>query len=383
MASHGRSRDGWFPGTILAVVPWVSWVLVAAGCQQVIGLSDLEKGEDPAGVGGTGGEGATGGTSGAGGATGGTGGDTGGTGGATGGTGGANGGTGGATGGTGGATGGTGGATGGTGGATGGTGGATGGTGGATGGTGGATGGTGGATGGTGGAGCPGTGGPAMVTTPAGFCMDTTEVTKSQYRAWLDNNPSPSGQPDACLWNTSFVPRTDYDSLGCTSGSWPPASGTLDHPVVCVDWCDAHAYCKGVGKRLCGKIGGGTGDYEPAASLESQWYVTCSKGGTQAFPYGDTFNGQACNGGAYGVGATVSVGTLSTCQSYTGIYDLSGNVGEWEDSCDFHVGSDDFCRARGGSFGSASAGPLRCDHTNAARRDFVYDQQGFRCCADP
>jgi len=376
MASDGWSRHGGFPGTILAVVPWIGWVLVAAGCQQVIGLSDLEKGEDPAGAGGSaatggaGGEGAMGGASGTGGAVGGTGGGTGGTGGATGGTGGDTGGTGGATGGTGGDTGGTGGATGGTAGATGGTGG-----------TGGATGGTGGATGGTGGAGCPGTGGPAMVTTPEGFCIDSTEVTKSQYLAWLDDNPSMSGQPDACSWNDSFVPRTDYESLGCTAGSWPPASGTLDRPVVCVDWCDAHAYCKGVGKRLCGKVGGGTGDFEPADSLTSQWYVACSKAGTQAFPYGSTYNGQACNGEDYGAGAAVPVGTLPTCQSYAGVYDLSGNVVEWEDSCDQHVGSDDFCRARGGSFATFEA-PLRCDHTNMARRDFVYEQHGFRCCAD-
>jgi formylglycine-generating enzyme required for sulfatase activity len=223
-----------------------------------------------------------------------------------------------------------------------------------------------------------------MVTTPEGFCIDSTEVTKSQYRAWLENNPSTSsGQPGACSWNGSFVPRTDYPSLGCTAGSWPPSSGTLDHPVVCVDWCDAYAYCKGVGKRLCGKIGGGTGDYEPADTLTSQWYVACSKGGTQVFPYGNTYDGQACNGEAYGAGATVSVGTLPTCQSYAGIFDLSGNVVEWEDSCDFHVGSDDFCRSRGGSFAAASAAPLRCDHSNSARRNFVYDKQGFRCCADP
>jgi hypothetical protein len=37
-------------------------------------------------------------------------------------------------------------------------------------------------------------------------------------------------------------------------------AGSGNFPITNVDWCDAYAYCAGIGKRLCGKIGGGTLD---------------------------------------------------------------------------------------------------------------------------
>ena len=258
---------------------------------------------------------------------------------------------------------GTGGATGGTGG----TGGATGGTGGATGGTGGATGGTGGATGGTGGS-CQPT---VAVSMPGGYQIDATEVTGCQYRAWLDTNPSTVGQPSVCTWNDSFEPT-------CYSHS--------DRPVACVDWCDAYAYCKWVGKRLCGKIGGGANDYANDANPStSQWYAACSQGGVYSYPYGNTYDGLACNGMEYWTAGwgyrALDVGSLSTCQSYPGLYDMSGNVSEWEDSC-----SGNECHARGGSFRGADGTwlTLGCSSDYSGRpRDYKYDNIGFRCCSNP
>jgi len=78
-----------------------------------------------------------------------------------------------------------------------------------------------------------------MVALPLDYCIDSTEVTQGQYQTWLDTKPSTSGQISACSGNTSFAP----------SKNWTPASSP-NYPVVGVDWCDAYAYCFGVGKRL-------------------------------------------------------------------------------------------------------------------------------------
>jgi formylglycine-generating enzyme len=233
--------------------------------------------------------------------------------------------------------------------------------------------------------GCPGTltscpvtsGGPTMVLVDKCFCIDSTEVTRDQYATWLGTSPVDTGQPPQCSWNTGV------DAFNPTC-EWPPATKG-NHPVACVDWCDAHAYCKGVGKRLCGKIGGGANGFDDyAAATESQWYNACSSGGTDTYPYGSTYQEQTCNGHDHGVGVTVAVGSLSGCESsvtgYTGVYDLSGNLWEWEDSCDTNTGNSDICRIRGGSF-DLNGDELRCDHGNDSYGYTAVSDLGFRCCA--
>jgi formylglycine-generating enzyme required for sulfatase activity len=156
---------------------------------------------------------------------------------------------------------------------------------------------------------CPAaTGGPTLVPVCGGYCIDATEVTRDQYAAWLGTSPVTGGQPAYCSWNTSFTPSCE----------WPPGAKGA-RPVVCVDWCDAYAYCKAVGKRLCGKIGGGSNGYSDFADARvSQWYNACSSGGAHTYPYGGAgaggtsgYQATTCNGWDKGVHTTVPVGSCS------------------------------------------------------------------------
>ena len=214
------------------------------------------------------------------------------------------------------------------------------------------------------------------------YCVDSTEVTNAHYAAFLAAKGGNSGgQLPECAWNSSFLP----------AGTWP-LTGKSNHPVGRVDWCDAHAYCAWAGKHLCGKIGGGVlmyGDY--ADATKSEWMNACSGGGLTNYPYGNPYNGKACVGEDYdgvpgyqaGQDVPQPVASAAGCQgAFPGVFDLSGNVWEWEAACDGTTGQTDKCRRRGGAF-YISSGALRCDTEVVAGyfRNFESDSIGFRCCA--
>jgi formylglycine-generating enzyme len=250
---------------------------------------------------------------------------------------------------------------------------------------------------------CPGNGGPAMVRLPEGYCIDSTEVTRAQYDAWLSTTTEQTiaaQDPANCSWNTTFAP----DST-CMGNSQVCHSSCANHPQVCVDWCDAQAYCGSVGKRLCGRIGGGTNsvgcgsrDGENCDATKSQWYNVCSAHGVNDYLYGSSHVAQKCNGSDYWTPmvppdcsnrcTTVEVGSLAGCQSsvngYAGVYDLIGNVSEWEDSCSIDVTGriPPACNTRGGAFyetnWSCRSG---VGAANSLSPNIASLSVGFRCCA--
>jgi formylglycine-generating enzyme required for sulfatase activity len=203
------------------------------------------------------------------------------------------------------------------------------------------------------------------------FCIDAHEATRAEYGAFLLELQHLPPQPSYCAWKGNYFPDGDVT---------PPVGDT---PVGGVDFCDARAYCEWTGKRLCGAIGGGPGAFTgPTVNTTSEWYTACSHDGSRTYPYGDTFDAARCNG-APGTASQPRPASQGTCEGgYDGLFDMSGNMGEWEDSCNsYTTGSTDYCRLRGGGF-TESGDRLRCDYVDIeVFRDSRFASAGIRCCA--
>jgi formylglycine-generating enzyme required for sulfatase activity len=77
------------------------------------------------------------------------------------------------------------------------------------------------------------------------------------------------------------------------------------------------------------------------------------------------------------------VGSINTCEGgYPGIFDMSGNIWEWEGSCSGSA-PNDACLMRGGSYFENSETDLGCPSNVNPTRDTTALTIGFRCCADP
>lgn len=233
---------------------------------------------------------------------------------------------------------------------------------------------------------CPSGHGPRMVEVSAGggvtYCIDATEVTNAQFdqfvRATDGGWPGDAGRPPLCY--------NRVDGTTCSPAEADPVARP-NHPVPCVIWCDAFAYCAWAGKRLCGRIGGGS---LPADSQNevgvAQWFHACSSGGAHKWTFGDVYQKNACNDLSHSLLDAsfeyTPVGSMPDCHPpsppYAPIVDMTGNVSEWEDSCD--AGQ---CAFRGGDTHSNFPTDT-CSNAGWATTMgsmFGHDH-GFRCCAD-
>jgi len=239
--------------------------------------------------------------------------------------------------------------------------------------------------------------GPALVKipTPAGgiMCIDATEVTVGQYSEFTTARGSDvSGQRPECGWNLHFEPPE-----GCIRYVYDRPE-PLKHPQECVDWCDAAAYCEWAGKRLCGGIDArSVAKADLSDAHKDAWYNACSSGGVNNYPFGNTCSAMPCVlGGLW----TTQVPAGYDCQpggEYAGVWDLIGNVKEWEDNCQPFSGGQgdgkyDTCDVRGSGYGGASIsggcaawdqyGNAQCSSIPSlgSPRSLAQTAVGFRCC---
>lgn len=138
---------------------------------------------------------------------------------------------------------------------------------------------------------------PYHEVTLSSFAIDQTEVTVAMWNECVDAGACPS------------LPATDWGGNACTYPS-------DDHPVTCIDWFQAGAYCEWRGGAL---------------PTEAQWEKAARGDDGRIYPWGDeasscTLAHSSDCGGAPG---SIAVGSKPAGASPYGALDMTGNVAEW------------------------------------------------------
>ncbi|MBW2703690.1 MAG: SUMF1/EgtB/PvdO family nonheme iron enzyme [Deltaproteobacteria bacterium] len=143
---------------------------------------------------------------------------------------------------------------------------------------------------------------------PAGIEFTKSEVTVAQYRACVKAGKCTKSTPK----NEDFICNWSYKERA-------------DHPINCVDWKQAEAFCGWVGGRL---------------PTEEEWFAEASDKGSRVYPWGKEevsceraiWGGKENKFDGCGRNTTWPVCSRPTGNSVSGLCDMSGNVWEWTSS---------------------------------------------------
>ncbi|MBM4374831.1 MAG: SUMF1/EgtB/PvdO family nonheme iron enzyme [Deltaproteobacteria bacterium] len=178
------------------------------------------------------------------------------------------------------------------------------------------------------------------------FCMNRTEVTTAAYAA--------------CVKAGKCTPAdTEY---GCNAG----VAGRQNHPINCVDWNQADAYCTAQGLRL---------------PTEEEWEYAARGTDGRLFPWGNAepskqlcWDGEGNDKGQGNRQSTCPVGAYPKGRSPFGLVDMVGNVWEWTST---QKGS--YRVRRGGSWGCVDPSCARSAFRHGDGPTHQRDDLGFRC----
>lgn len=173
---------------------------------------------------------------------------------------------------------------------------------------------------------------PVTRVTVAAFCIDTNLVTASAYAAC--GACTPAGQKVKSRSPGFKNPR--FDAL-CNGGK----PDRQDHPINCVDWKQADAYCRSVAKRLPTSAewelaARGTdgrrypwGNDAPTERRLNACGAECAAESTPSGKLWSGFKVKAVYPGNDGFVGTSPVGRFPEGKSPLGVLDMAGNVWQW------------------------------------------------------
>jgi formylglycine-generating enzyme required for sulfatase activity len=224
------------------------------------------------------------------------------------------------------------------------------------------------------------------VRVPAGsFAMGAAgsdEDERSSKRVMIDAFDIDAVETTVRAWNVceargacpALVAVSQQTSPECNA----PHADRLDHPVNCVTWSEAAAFCQWDHGRLPTEA-----EWEYAAAGGSEGHVS-------AYPWGASPNALLANaeGEQDGFTRTAPVGSFPRGASNFGVLDMAGNVEEWTSDSSVQVLmagvslSDPRRITRGGSYENA-ARDLRTSRRAKTDAGTRAPTIGFRCVHTP